>query len=107
MRIPRDFDARRARGWIDFCAKTHEAPCSFQPGNWPANLRLIDCNTAEVLFVVNNVEYVALSYVWGEYSNSVKSRGKYKLPLDLHPVIKDAMTVDPGFSLLMGRQILH
>jgi len=62
-----DFD--RARGWIECCATHHGKRCNpdrHGPRRRIPHFRVIDCTTRSVVDSLSeNVEFVALSYVWG------------------------------------------
>jgi hypothetical protein len=50
--------------WLEYCKRHHQKLCG-DAKNWPTSLRLIDCDTLEVVAASENLSYVALSYVWG------------------------------------------
>ncbi|KAF2279013.1 HET-domain-containing protein, partial [Westerdykella ornata] len=87
--------------WIRHCRANHGGYCKGQlsaiaftiPG-----FRLIDCQTRQVSKHTEEVEYVALSYVWGNGSHA----STRALPNPAQRVIEDAMiaTKELGFRYL-------
>jgi len=53
--------------WLDFCT-AHHSTCR-ERGSQVAGLKLLDCETHEVVSAPANACYVALSYVWGTTSS--------------------------------------
>ena len=98
--------------WLDFCQKHHEGSCD-QPGaasiRKPENLRLIDVENLRIVPAPTHheIEYVALTYVWGEQEMGKKvpktlgkdirttTAGDYFIPLpeNLPRTIQDSIKV--------------
>jgi hypothetical protein len=56
-------DFSQVKEWLNFCA-SHHSPCQNRETQ-VAGLKLIDCETYDVVPAPENTTYVALSYVWG------------------------------------------
>lgn len=62
-------DFRRARSWINTCAKHHGKRCSPGARRHIPFFRLIDCETRDIVDGQSKTDhFVALSYVWGPSS---------------------------------------
>ncbi len=88
--VRRDFDATLVRTWFEFCQQHHKlcAPRS----NPVSGLRLIDCTTCTVVDAPPDLQYVALSYVWGQVAVAQMEAGSSKIPVSkLPPSISDAI----------------
>jgi hypothetical protein len=58
------------KGWMGECETGHDAHCSLRRRSRPRNLKLIDCEEDRVVDAPQNCKFVALSYVWGEPTNT-------------------------------------
>ena len=58
-----DFDLMST--WIEFCRTHHTKLCELQKPKLVIGLRIIDCVGRRIISASENVEYLALSYVWG------------------------------------------
>jgi len=97
------------KSWIEHCRATHTESCSHRnilsSQEIPENhgFKVIDCNTRQIVRSrMQDISYVALSYVWGRVSSSDTSSGSNCLPMDLPNTIKDAIkiTLHLGFQYL-------
>jgi hypothetical protein len=59
------------RQWIRHCDQSH--PECKVDGEQVHGLKLIDCHTKQVVAAPSDAQYVALSYVWGDASNSTEA----------------------------------
>jgi hypothetical protein len=90
-----------AKYWIEYCRANHKGYCKYQSSAFSCTVpgfRLIDCETRQVALQTREVEYVALSYVWGSGSHA----STRSLPNPASRVIEDAMfaTKKLGFRYL-------
>jgi hypothetical protein len=58
-------DLENAKQWIDYCISRHGKKCLKLDGEI-TGMRLLDCETFNVVSAPQNPSYVALSYVWGQ-----------------------------------------
>ncbi|KAL4911359.1 heterokaryon incompatibility protein-domain-containing protein [Aspergillus multicolor] len=99
-------DPRLFRFWKDWCMREHQGHCGrneITTGRSMASIRLVDVfeNCVATLDVMEHVEWVALSYVWGEAQAHALVKGNYNayheqgaLKFDRMPAtILDAMWV--------------
>ncbi|KAF1946560.1 hypothetical protein EJ02DRAFT_335799 [Clathrospora elynae] len=100
--------------WIAYCTTHHGNTCSYQGETsalWikgRSDLKLIDCMTLEIVTAPPDVQYVALSYVWGRSSTSTTSNVSLQVKSSgigfssLPETIKDAIsvTLELGFKYL-------
>jgi hypothetical protein len=98
---PSMIDYKLAKRWIEFCRAHHKGYCNDQLPAVAFNVpgfRLIDCETRQVREHTEEVEYVALSYVWGLGSHA----STRALPNPASRVIEDAIVVtrELGFRYL-------
>lgn len=54
------------RSWLSTCVDTHDDECAVSPSTEAACVKVIDCETREIVKTPPNCEYLALSYVWGK-----------------------------------------
>jgi hypothetical protein len=98
---PSTIDYKLAKRWIEFYRAYYKGYCNNQllvvAFNVPS-FRLIDCETQQVGKYTEEVEYVALSYVWGLESHA----STRTLPNPASRVIEDAIVVtkELGFRYL-------
>ncbi|KAH7114000.1 heterokaryon incompatibility protein-domain-containing protein [Dactylonectria estremocensis] len=108
--IPEKFDYRRAQLWLNDCEDNHGKDCKHTP-NPIGGMKLIDCKTLEIVKAESSMQWVALSYVWGQDSRKTKtspvtgaqlSSGKLYLPSKISNAVQDAITVTTqlGFQYL-------
>lgn len=100
-------DFKRVREWLDFCNARHGESCQCRPSEKPCGFRVIDCNTRSIFESPGNINYLALSYVWGPQPESTSNvdntdDSRKLLPSNVPQVILDAMTV----TLNLGYQYL-
>ena len=95
--LPPDFT--RIRSWIDEChslqPKCH-VKCRSSRGNMGFQSRVIDCWTRQVVPLTRDLEYLALSYVWGSVigdENSQASQTSGFVPYPAPQTIEDAMSI--------------
>jgi tetratricopeptide (TPR) repeat protein len=99
--VKRNFDSVLVQRLLEFCRKYHKlcAPKS----QHVSGLKLIDCKTYTVVPAPTDVQYVALSYVWGQVSAAQVDRETSTiLASTLPPVISDVVQVTTalGFQYL-------
>lgn len=87
------------QGWVDFCKENHTERCATRSSQPVPHMKLIDCNTRHIVSAPD-VEYVTLSYVWGQNTEMLIFANE--LPSDLPITIQDAITVTQklGFQYL-------
>jgi hypothetical protein len=87
-----DFD--QISMWLNFCRKHHTQLCSISAGNPVRGFQLIDCNADNMIITATrNMEYIALSYVWGPNA-SVDALENGKLIWNRLPqTVRDAIVV--------------
>jgi hypothetical protein len=98
---PSKIDYQLAKTWTEYCRTHHRGYCVDQSPAIAFNIsgfRLIDCETRQVCKHTEEVQYVALSYVWGLGSHA----STRALPNPASRVIEDAMIVTKklGFRYL-------
>ena len=92
-------DFTRIRSWIDECHSlrpTCHDKCKFVPDNMDFQSRVIDCWTRQIVPLTRDLEYLALSYVWGraiDDENSQTSRMSGFVPFPAPKTIEDAMSI--------------
>ena len=89
-----DYDLLKS--WFHYCQRHHPGPCKI--GKWESTLwlKVIDCETREIIQTSSGCDYVALSYVWGSSNVAEKPfgpEGPSRLPDVTPSVIQDAITV--------------
>jgi hypothetical protein len=69
----KNFDVQAANHWISYLQSNHQA--TYQLTSLPRmqSFQVIDCKTKTVIKAPPQCSYVALSYVWGEYSTTDRS----------------------------------
>lgn len=100
------FDPALAKTWLEFCRKNHKS-CSPRSKH-VYGLKLIDCKTYSLVPVSPELQYVALSYVWGQGNAAQVEKGTSKiLASTLSPVVSDAIQVTTalGFQYLWVDQL--
>ena len=92
-------DFTRLRSWIDECHSL-QSNCHVKCKSLRANVgfqsRVIDCWTRQVVPLTQDLEYLALSYVWGSVigdKNSQASQNSGFVPFPAPQTIEDAMSV--------------
>jgi hypothetical protein len=103
------------QSWIKNCERYHPNSCTYHKlrGGMPATVvsgfKLIDCKTRKIVAANNlDVNYIALSYVWGSSQAISTSDGilfdnpSWSLPASLPATIEDAIivTTQLGFQYL-------
>jgi hypothetical protein len=58
------FDIRLATDWMAYCQQNHGKSCK-SAGDQIPSMRVIDCETRDIICAPAACQYVALSYVWG------------------------------------------
>ena len=97
-------DYTRMRSWIDECHSlqpNHHSKCKSLRGNMSFQSRVIDCWTRQIVPLTRDVEYLALSYVWGKATddeNSQTSQISGAVPSPAPQTIEDAMSVVRGLE---------
>ena len=95
-------DFTRIRTWIDECHSlrpTCHVKCKSLRKNMGFQSRVIDCWTRQIVPMTRDLEYLALSYVWGKATddeNSQTSQTSGFVPFPAPKTIKDAMLVVRG-----------
>ena len=89
-------DFNRIRSWIDKCHSLQSnchVKCKSSRGNVAFQTRVIDCWTRQVVPLLRDMEYLALSYVWGKLiddKNSQASQTGGFVPFPAPQTIEDA-----------------
>ncbi|KAH7309687.1 heterokaryon incompatibility protein-domain-containing protein [Stachybotrys elegans] len=114
---PAFFDVSVAHRWLRYCEQHHGDDCSVG-GRKLDFLVLIDCESQQIVHCdLKNVEYVALSYVWGSSGDSATKKARRKsrprklpqpvaldkLPATIHDAI--LVTTSLGFRYLWVDQL--
>jgi hypothetical protein len=100
------FDPALVQTWLESCRKNHKSCSPYSQHVY--GLKLIDCRTYYLLPASPELQYVALSYVWGQGNAAKIEKGTSKiLASTLSPVISDAIQVTTalGFQYLWVDQI--
>jgi hypothetical protein len=98
---PSKIDYDLARSWINYCRFHHKSYCNQQSSTFATSIpgfKLIDCETRQVSSHIERVDYVALSYVWGNACHA----STRSLPKPASRTIEDAIIVTKtlGFRYL-------
>jgi hypothetical protein len=98
---PSKIDYDIARSWIHYCKSYHKSYCNQQSSTFATSIpgfKLIDCETRQVSRHIERVDYVALSYVWG---NACHASTRF-VPKPASRTIEDAIIVTKalGFRYL-------
>ncbi len=97
-------DFTRIRSWIDECHRLQpncHVKCKSLRENMGFQSRVIDCWTRQIVPLTRDLEYLALSYVWGrviddEHSQTSQTSGF--VPFPAPQTIEDAMSVVRGME---------
>ncbi|EXJ63918.1 hypothetical protein A1O7_00253 [Cladophialophora yegresii CBS 114405] len=84
------------RNWIEQCRREHPSCCSSRPSRETRPHYLLDCNTRTIVQDRGDMDYVALSYLWGSSSATFNTRVKHHVGESLGPLpqtIEDAIIV--------------
>ena len=85
------------RGWMETCYWMHPSHARRPEAHNVKRLRLLDCESSELVAAEPTAKYVALSYVWGDaklYAMADVALNSYALDGDKLPnVLRDAITV--------------
>lgn len=94
---PSQINYARLKEWMDSCQSHHGPRCTCSPTPPPFVLKVIDCQTRQIVPLHPGWEYFALSYVWGPLSAEESvvriQRSEAVLPDKVHGTIKDAIRV--------------
>ena len=96
-------DFTRIRSWIDECRSlrpTYHVKCKSLREGMSFQSRVIDCWTRQIVPLTQDLEYLALSYVWGKANdeNSQTSQTSGFVPFPAPQTIEDAMSVVLGME---------
>ncbi|KAK0506853.1 hypothetical protein JMJ35_010707 [Cladonia borealis] len=92
-------DFTRIRSWIDECHSSQSNchwKCKSSRGNTSFQSRVIDCWTRQIVPLTQDLEYLALSYVWGtaiDDENTQTSQTSGVVPSPAPQTIEDAMSI--------------
>jgi Heterokaryon incompatibility protein (HET) len=94
--IGENMDFNLCASWIDWCRVHHAETCGTSQRELTPCLCLIDCNDHKLVSASRELEYIALSYVWGDGHKSgpateVNTSGI--LPDNIPRVVADAIEV--------------
>jgi hypothetical protein len=70
-------DFNQPKEWLQLCDRLHVGHCGQNRDSIVSNLRLINCNTGQVVKAIGDENYVALSYVWGREAASRENFTSY------------------------------
>ncbi|RSM04341.1 hypothetical protein CEP52_006941 [Fusarium oligoseptatum] len=94
--VSESFDSERTRKWLQNCKDCHRTDCRGS-SQTVAALKLIDCETLEVVPATASMTWVTLSYVWGQrkevVSNNHPSLPSLQLPSPIPRLISDTIAV--------------
>ncbi|EXJ86927.1 hypothetical protein A1O3_03881 [Capronia epimyces CBS 606.96] len=89
-------------GWLDQCRNHHEEECQPVRFKDPPCVKVIDCNTLEIVKAPQSCQYLALSYVWGSTQERgdgpVKKLDSENVPVLVMPV-KMALVVTDSIEV--------
>ncbi|KAK8096583.1 heterokaryon incompatibility protein-domain-containing protein [Apiospora kogelbergensis] len=88
--LPSAIDVEYLKGIVQNCVASHEG-CQASQKKQAEGLRVIDCETQEVVEAPPDCQYFALSYVWGAPAASGDAKGRSK-------VVQDSITVTREFG---------
>lgn len=88
--FPKIIDFEEVKGWIKACIRDHGIACTPQRQYPIQGLRVIDCHQLTVVSAPTVCAYVALSYVWGQVSESIRMK-ESNLPQKLPQTVADAV----------------
>ncbi|KAF5010827.1 hypothetical protein FDECE_3036 [Fusarium decemcellulare] len=93
--VPQAFDHTRARLWMDNCKEDHGAGCnrSLADPSGVSGMKLIDCETFEVIPASPFMQWIALSYVWGPEKKAYTAQASRRLPSKLSATVADTIEV--------------
>ena len=108
--LPDRINYQLLRNWYDLCVRHHPKKCAVDITERPDTLKVIDCQTKQIVEAPPDCPYIALSYVWGQGQSIAtwpkqpcEEPGSSMLSADRIPnVITDAMTV----TVQLGWQFL-
>ncbi|KAF1962713.1 HET-domain-containing protein, partial [Byssothecium circinans] len=91
----------QVKNWLDFCA-SHHSLCQNRESQ-VTGLKLLDCETYDVVPAPTNANYVALSYVWGttvsdSEAPAMEYDGAHTLDPRITKTIRDAATAAKGLG---------
>jgi len=89
-----DFDLMAS--WIRDCLVKHKAKCKRKSSKINFSTRVIDCEKRKIVPLTEDMQYLALSYVWGkgtQESAEQQEIGDCGLPTSVPRAIEDAMSV--------------
>lgn len=97
--IPERFDSEKAKLWLNDCREHHGEACKNVPG-MVEGMKLIDCDSLQIVKAESSMRWAALSYVWGASSaGSHSADGPRALPSPLSAVVQDAIAVTTQLGL--------
>ncbi|KAI9738421.1 MAG: hypothetical protein M1834_008924 [Cirrosporium novae-zelandiae] len=83
--------------WLSICTNHHEGMCNVPSFETPPCLKVVDCDTGEIVRTPLHCQYLALSYVWGRTQECspgpIKRDAIVMMPDSLPLVVRDAMEV--------------
>ncbi|KAF2803344.1 HET-domain-containing protein, partial [Mytilinidion resinicola] len=90
------------KDWINFCKNHHRKHCKREEQRHVAGLRLIDCETRQIIQATDALDYITLSYVWGKSSEDEDPPNESSLPERVPRTIEHAVHVTKalGFRYL-------
>ncbi|PYH63637.1 HET domain-containing protein [Aspergillus vadensis CBS 113365] len=94
---PSQINYTRLKEWMESCQSHHGPRCTCSPTPPPFVLKVIDCQTRQIVPLQPGWKYFALSYVWGPLSAEESTvriqKPEAMLPDKVHGTIKDAIRV--------------
>ncbi|KAL1599749.1 hypothetical protein SLS60_007553 [Paraconiothyrium brasiliense] len=101
--ISERFDSVKARSWLRHCKKSHGASCNEYSEVIPG-LEVIDCETLRIVPAEAGMQWVALSYVWGQHQSqdNLGDTEPGVLPSDIPRTVRDTIevTITLGYRYL-------
>jgi Heterokaryon incompatibility protein (HET) len=91
--LPDQIDYGILLSWLEFCKSHHTSNCR-RPFTDPVpNLRFIDCQSRRIVTGEHGLAYAALTYVWGDVTDDLRSDTFPNLPSNIPNVVQDAIEV--------------
>jgi hypothetical protein len=98
------WDCAKAHSWLKICTNYHDSACNGDLVRVPG-MNLIDCEKLIIVKAMQEMRWLALSYVWGSSAQTddpAEYREGSHLPTKLPATIKDAISV----TLQLGNRYL-
>jgi hypothetical protein len=91
--LPSVVDVDLILSWIRYCDEKHKKHCASTTDSTFKSLKVIDCETREIIHAPPARPYIALSYVWGTESSTSTPEEPSIVPETCSLVIEDAIQI--------------